>query len=137
MEQETIAAYVPEGLVYLASPYNHTDPDIREKRFDEVCYYASVLMRQGVKLFCPIAHTHPIAEIGGLPKGWDYWQDYDQLMLAACSELWVAPIDGWNKSVGVAGEIEIAKEKNLPIRFIKLHPQGQEGFILLETGNEF
>jgi hypothetical protein len=121
------------GLIYLASPYNHADEEVRERRFHEVCYFASVLMRGGVKLFCPIAHTHPIAEAGGLPKGWDYWGEYDKLMLAACSGLWIAPIDGWQESVGVAGEVEIAKARGLPIRYVMLHPGGREGFLLSEV----
>ena len=75
-------------------------------------------MRNGVHLFCPIAHTHPIAELGDLPKGWGYWQVYDRVMLRACSELWVVKMEGWDKSEGIKGEIEIAKELGLTVRYV-------------------
>lgn len=96
-------------LIYLATPYNHPDPAVRELRFVLACSIAGHLMRDRVYLFCPIAHTHPIALQGNLPYGWDYWQEYDRLMLAACDELWIVQMDGWERSEGIKGEIEIAK----------------------------
>lgn len=107
-------------LVYLATPYNHPDPFVREERFTLACFAAATLMRNGVHLFCPIAHTHPIALQGNLPCGWDYWREYDRLMLDACAELWVVQMSGWRESQGISGEIAIATIQNKPIYF--LHP---------------
>jgi hypothetical protein len=76
-------------------------------------------MLKGIHLFCPIAHTHPIALVGDLPKGWEYWQVYDRIMLSSCSELWIVQMKGWEESIGIKGEIEIAKELGIPIKYIK------------------
>lgn len=106
-------------LVYLATPYNHPDASVRERRFLTACKVAGHFMRQGVHLFCPIAHTHPIALAGDLPKGWDYWQAYDRAMLSACTELWVVKMEGWQESAGIRGEIEIARELGLKIQYVE------------------
>lgn len=107
-------------LIYLATPYNHPDPIIREQRFTLACLAAATLMNDGTFLFCPIAHTHPIALQGNLPYGWDYWKEYDRLMLNACDELWIIQMEGWDNSEGIKGEYKIAKELSKPIYY--LHP---------------
>ena len=107
------------NLIYLATPYNHENSEIRYLRFTWACEVAAHFMRQGVHLFCPIAHTHPIAEAGSLPSGWEYWAAYDRVMLFACQELWVVEMPGWDISKGIAGEIKIASELGLKIKFIK------------------
>jgi hypothetical protein len=106
-------------LIYLATPYNHPDPEVRESRFKAACEVAAHFMRSGVHLFCPIAHTHPIAEAGDLPRGWEYWQAYDRAMLFACTELWVVRMDGWRESRGIRGEVEIARELGIPVKHVR------------------
>jgi hypothetical protein len=93
-------------LVYLASPYSDPNPEIREQRFRAVCKYAAGLMRLGDSVFSPIAHTHPIA-LFDLPKGRDFWQQYDEKMLSVCDSMIVLMLPGWEKSKGIAGEIAI------------------------------
>lgn len=105
-------------LIYLATPYNSPNTAVRQRRFEQAVYAAAQLMRAGIHLFCPIAHTHPIAEAGDLPKGWDYWGEYDRLMLSACQELWVLLMPGWQESQGIKREIEIARSLGLSIRYI-------------------
>ena len=101
-------------LVYLAVPYSHPDPAVREDRFHQVNQAASVLMRAGLHVFSPVSHTHPIALAGGLPLGWDYWQEYDREILSACGALVVFCLEGWQRSAGVAGEMKIAEEMRIP-----------------------
>lgn len=111
--------HVNDGkLIYLASPYNHAEESVREERFKLICGVAAQLMSQGVHLFCPIAHTHPIAVCGDLPRGWQYWREYD--LITACDELWIVKIDGWRESEGIKGEIDIAKNLRKPIKYIEV-----------------
>ncbi len=100
----------PSGLIYLASPYSHPDRTIRVERFEAVCRVASELMKRGLYIFSPIAHTHPIAEAGGLPKGWDFWESFDKYFLNAASHLWILKLDGWVTSTGIENEIRLALE---------------------------
>lgn len=88
-----------------------------EQRFNAVCEAAAKLMRDGVHLYSPIAHTHPIAQFG-LPKGWDFWREYDELILSKCDQLWVLMLDGWRESKGVLAETEIAQRLHLSIRYL-------------------
>lgn len=104
-------------LVYLASPYSHPTPAVREARFRAVCQCAAEMMRRGMHVFSPIAHAHPIAA-HGLPGDWEFWQTYDRLMLSRCDELAVLCLPGWRESIGVREEIQIASELGLSARFI-------------------
>jgi hypothetical protein len=111
-------------LIYLATPYSHRDPVVRERRFKEACRIAAHFISEGWLVFCPIAHGHPIAVAGEnvgtcwLPKNWDYWQKFDCKMLSACDELWIVMMDGWEESKGIDGEIDMAADLKKPIRFI-------------------
>lgn len=106
------------SLVYLASPYSDPDHAVMEARFEAVCREAAVWMGRGVHVFSPIAHTHPIAVRGDLPKDWTFWEQYDRVMLAAASELWVLTLDGHERSRGVAAEVAIAGELGIPVRYV-------------------
>lgn len=105
-------------LVYLACPYSHPDRAVRVTRFEAVNKAASKLMSQGLKIFSPISHTHPIAEAGDLPLGWDYWHEYDHAFLSASNKLIVLMLDGWKESTGVNGEIQIAEQLGIEIEYM-------------------
>jgi len=106
-------------LTYLACPYSDDDREVRLARFDAVNRVASELMRQGLHIFSPISHTHPILESGGLPCGWDYWAAYDRAVLSVCNKLIVLKLDGWERSIGVTAEVQIAVEMGLPIEYLE------------------
>jgi hypothetical protein len=103
-------------LVYLASPYSHPDPEVREERFQAVARHAAKLMRDGVNVFSPISHTHPIAQYD-LPQGWEFWERYDRAMLGVCSRMIVLKLDGWKESKGVAAEIAIMQEQGKAVEY--------------------
>ena len=96
-------------MIYLASPYSHPDPNVREQRFEAVCRVASELLRAGQHVFSPIAHSHPIANYG-LPTDWSFWESFCREQIMRCDELVVLMLDGWKLSVGVRAEIQIAEE---------------------------
>jgi len=64
----------------------------------------------------PIAHSHPIAQ-HGLPVDWGFWERHDRRLLAACDELWVLMLDGWQHSRG--GQAEIARAAGKPVAFLR------------------
>lgn len=104
-------------MIYLASPYTHDDPKVRAERWIAVCKECARLMSRGIKVFSPIAHTHPIA-LQGLRGDWDFWKSYDSQFLEWCSELWVLMLEGWEDSVGIKEEIELAKCMGKPIQYV-------------------
>lgn len=129
--ESALRAQQPRGeLIYLATPYSHPDKAVMERRFNEAAAIAAKLMGDGHFVFCPITHTHPIAVHGELPRGWDFWERYDRIMLTACTKVIVAKMDGWGQSKGIAGELRIAAELGLPIEYLALPP------VPAETGEE-
>lgn len=110
-----------QQLWYLGSPYSHQDDQVRLDRFKEICVVQSKLMNQGWYLFGPIAMSHPIAEFGGTPSGWDYWEQFDYAVLKRCDGLLVCTMEGWEQSRGLTGEIAIARELGIPILYV--HPE--------------
>jgi nucleoside 2-deoxyribosyltransferase len=107
-------------MKYLASPYSHDDPAVRLQRFEAACRAAAILLRNGVLVFSPIAHTHPIALAGDLPLDWAFWQRFDREMIAACDEVIVLCLDGWASSRGVQAELAIAEEFGIPVSKVLL-----------------
>lgn len=106
-------------LTYLATPYSHSNPQVRHQRFERVNQIAARLMQSGLMIFSPISHTHPIAMAGDLPLGFDYWEKYDRAILSKCSGLIVLMAEGWRESIGVQAEIRIATELGLEISYIE------------------
>jgi hypothetical protein len=106
-------------LIYLATPYSHADPEVRRKRFQAVTIKAGELMSEGLHIFSPITHCHPIAIVSSLPTNWSYWKDYCNKTLSMCNELFVYQLDGWETSQGVTAEIDLARELEIPIQYIK------------------
>ena len=107
------------NVVYVATPYSHDDPQVREQRFLRVNKFCAKLMSEGIMVFSPISHTHPIALAGELPKDWAYWEQYDRTMLCMCGALVVYMQDGWEESTGVHNEIELAHKLKLPIQYVE------------------
>jgi hypothetical protein len=105
-------------IVYLAVPYSHEDEKIREERFLKVNKVAARLLKEGLTVFSPISHSHPIAMAENLPTDFDFWVQFDTAFLSHSKKLIVLMLDGWKESKGVIGEIKIAQELNIPIEYI-------------------
>jgi hypothetical protein len=120
-------------MIYLASPYTHADPVIREQRFEAACARAAYLLQVGLHVYSPIAHTHPIAVRHNLPKGFEFWQNFDFDMIERCSTLEVLCIDGWEQSVGVQAELAYAARLDRHITFST--PDGHGGYKMQFAGD--
>ena len=105
-------------LVYLACPYTGTDEQ-KDQRFRAVSRAAGRLLSQGVHVYSPISHTHPIAVFGDLPGDWEFWECYDRAVLSCCHKLIVLMLPGWMESTGVQAEIGIASEMGIPVEHIE------------------
>ena len=104
-------------MIYLASPYSHPNPVIREQRFHDACRAAASLIQSGQAVFSPIVYGHPLVTYG-LPTEWSFWEAHDRLHLERCEELVVLMLAGWRRSAGVEAEIRIARELGKPVRYL-------------------
>lgn len=88
-------------IIYLACPYSHESMDVRIRRFEASAHAAAELIRRGMFVYSPITMTHPIdlvlAEEGGT-MGSDYWCDFDEAFMHACSEMIILTVAGWEAS---------------------------------------
>lgn len=110
------------SFVYLASPYYHADPKIRESRHQTAVRVAGEFMLCGIPVFSPIAHSHPVAAqlaaAGNLPEGpaaHGFWMAQDLPLLSCASLLFVLQLPGWDVSKGVSEELHWARIWDIPV----------------------
>lgn len=106
-------------MIYLACPYSHPSDEVRVFRFHQANRAASKMMKEGHFVYSPISHSHPIAEDGGLPLHWAYWQSVDEFYIKLCQKVVVLKLEGWEKSEGVKAEMAIAEAYGKPIEYIE------------------
>ena len=111
------------GFLYLATPYSKWPAGI-EDAYRMACREAARLMRAGVPVFCPIAHTHGVAIHGGIdPLSHEIWLAADRPLMDAACGLIVVRAQGWEESYGIAEEIKVFKAAGKPILYIDPEPQ--------------
>jgi uncharacterized protein DUF1937 len=109
------------SFTYLASPYSHPTPLVRQERFNKVTRVAAKMMLHGEVVFSPIAHSHPIALAMGsadAPTDHRFWMEQDIPVLRHASKLVVLMLDGWRESKGVGQEIAFARQAMIPIDYV-------------------
>jgi hypothetical protein len=104
-------------MIYLACPYSHPDPAVRDQRFLAACRATAELIREGHTVFSPVLIGHSLAH-EGLPGDWDFWEPHDREQLTQARALVVLMLPGWEESIGVQGEIAIARAIGLPIAYL-------------------
>ncbi len=103
------------GFAYLATPYSKY-PEGIEPAWEDACAVAASLIRGGLNIYCPIAHTHPIAVRGRIdPLDHGVWLRVDGPLMLAATSLIVAKLPGWADSVGVVHEIGEFRGSGKPV----------------------
>lgn len=105
-------------IVYLCVPYSHPDENVRNMRADIADRLAARLMERGNIVFSPISHSHRIAPNIGNCNQTDFWIKQDLPFLEIADVVVVAMLDGWEESKGIKIELEHAKKRGIPVRWI-------------------
>lgn len=126
--------YTASKLIYLASPYSHADPKVRQLRYEYCVVAVAELLHQGIFAYSPILHNHAISCFRDLGRDFEAWEKYDITFLVRCDELRILTLEGWQESKGVTGEIQWANGFNIPITFMDPVPI-PEGFKLMEENH--
>ena len=105
--------------IFVASPYSHYDERVVEARAHEADIYVGELTRQGKVCYSAISAMHHLLKVCELPGTWEYWHMHCDRMMHHADEVHVLCLDGWEESVGLKNEIEIAKELNKKITYVK------------------
>lgn len=102
-------------LIYLASPYTHPDKKLMDRRAREVTDCSIKLLQQNIFTFCPISYNSPWSRTKWkLPHEWTFWEKFDCIFLCRCDGIAVLDLDGWEKSIGIAAELEYARRMGIP-----------------------
>lgn len=87
-------------------------------RYQDALYATAELVKRGHHIYSPIVHFHTIAVMHTLPRDIDFWWEMSKDMIERCDELWVLEIEGWEHSIGIMREMELAKELGKPVKQI-------------------
>ena len=93
------------SYIYIASPYSDPDPKVRDRRYNQVAYYAASLLLQRRWAYSPVIHCHELAKNYRFPTSFAFWAEYNFTMLTAAGLLHVLQLEGWDRSVGVCAEV--------------------------------
>jgi hypothetical protein len=105
-------------LIYVGTPYTKYAGGV-DAAFIDACKLTARLLREGLKVYSPIAHTHPIAVHGGIdPLDHSVWLPFDGAMIDKSDAMIVAMLPGWETSRGVRHEIHAFIESSKPVFFL-------------------
>lgn len=96
------------GFFYLAHAYSATTPELRRHNADHALWIYAHLLSQGVLTYNPIEATHRAATSYGWATDHTTYLALNEAFIDVCEGLIVVMSDGWEKSAGVAAEIEHA-----------------------------
>lgn len=110
-------------MIYLASPYSHPEPAVREMRAAHAIAALRYIAAEfggysRVTIFSPIVYGHALIA-AGYPPDWENWKAFDCEMISFSSMIVVLKLDGWEESQGVQAEIKFAKSLGKPIEYFK------------------
>jgi hypothetical protein len=105
-------------MIYLAQPYSHHDPAVRQHRYEQGMLLTAQLAASDAIVYAPIVHWHEVALRHDLPTDFAFWQRICLAMLGRSSQMLIAKLPGWKESVGVNAEREYAYSLGLPIDYI-------------------
>lgn len=106
-------------IIYLATPYSSTDKKVIEERYLKIANKVAELVSEGMVVFSPIFYGHNLLNYREMPGDWAFWKNFCESFVYKCDEIWVYKIEGWDKSIGLNAEVELAKSLNIPIKYIE------------------
>lgn len=121
------ASALNQGFYYLASPYSGTEDEM-ESRYASAVQACGWLLAKHLFTYSPIVSCHPIAKTYGLPREFEFWQQFNNVMIRKSAGLVVLQIPGWEKSRGIADELVQARRSDRRLRY--MFPTSEGGFEL-------
>lgn len=105
-------------MIYLASPYSHKDPLVVRTRFLLTMQATAALIKQGHFVWSPIVHCHEMAERHTMPTDAEFWKSYNFDFIRRADAIFLLAISGWDQSKGVAMELDLARDLNIPVKAV-------------------
>lgn len=101
-------------MIYLASPFTHPSPVVREQRIAAVRdFTAHLLLQRKICVFSPVLYT---ASIPDAPIPFEAWTHLNDEMIRRCDIFGILDIEGWEESRGIKHEMAIALAFGKPVQ---------------------
>lgn len=104
--------------IFLACPYGN-NPIEQQMRFEQVTKYAGMMILNGHQVYSPITHGHTLNKFTKLGNDLHLWTEQNEWILKSCDCVAVLQLPEWEKSLGVAMEIELAKRYKKELWYLK------------------
>ena len=105
-------------MIFISAPYTHENVEVVEKRVEIIEKYVAECALSEIIALSPVLYYHNIVKKYELPKTYTYWEHICISMLQKCDMLFVLTMDGWDTSVGVKSELEVARRLNISIGYV-------------------
>lgn len=116
-------------MIYLACPYWHPDPLVRERRVLHASQCAAWFTKRGLFVYSPITHGHGVAQFADEPRT-DFWTNHGiHILESACDSIVTLCLPGVAESRGVGLELRAAAQRALPMHWV------DENFSYIEVPN--
>lgn len=104
---------------YLATPYSKF-PSGQKAAYRAACEQQALLIRAGIPVFCPIAHTHGPAVHGNISlTDHSVWLPADAPFMAGAFGIIVCKLPSWEISYGIQEEIKVFDGDGKPVVFME------------------
>lgn len=101
-------------MIYLASPYSHDDPAVRDKRYQLALRATEHITSLGYVVFSPIVHSHPLQ----VNLSHEQWMKICLEILSWCSHFALLGIEGVHDSKGCLIEAGYAMKYHMKYTFL-------------------
>lgn len=101
--------------IYIGVPYGHEDEKVMKERFDIVTTITAKLIKHGYNVISPITYGVTLIQYEEMPHNYDFWEKFCINHLKDSKLFIHLKLDGWEKSEGLKGEYEYAKENDITI----------------------
>lgn len=107
-------------MIIITGPYSSKDLAVKKMRVDAIADACVNLMIKGIISVSPLIFGLALIEKSKLvmPDSYEFWQEFCRQYVMISDTVYVLNLDGWKESNGVADEIRIAKENNIPIYLV-------------------
>lgn len=105
--------------LYVASPYTHADPAVREERYRMAVSFVAWAAAERMRVYSPVVHWHVAAQTRALPTDADFWAWINVSDQERADGVIVLALSGWRQSVGVDEELAFAARWSQPVRFFR------------------
>jgi len=106
-------------LAYLAAPLSHPEIEVMQSRVEAINRATAHLFEKGVAVISLVGQCWPISQQCGLRTDFEWWRWYNKAVISRCGRVIILKLDGWQESIGVKGEVEIAEEFGIPVEYME------------------